>query len=339
MTSKRLLSLGLLVFLGCTAGSATPPQQRESGPGGKEYVATDVDVILDDDDSEGFRLYLPRERPPGARFPVVVFLHGYQSMGIDYYRWWLTHLGRRGVVVIFPMYMERTTLPDVFARNAIKGIERALDRIHEDGISINTDQVAYVGHSGGGALAANLAVHSGRGIVPLKPRIVLTTAAGRCMYCTQMRDPGIPMENFADMPRDILLAVMAFSDDDVVGQELSRRIFLESSQIPGGRKIYLEAQSDEVGTPALKANHRAPASGSSESGDFVTDGVDWYGTWKMLDALMGCEFEGKWCDVALGNGDAQREMGTWSDGTPVARMKGPEDLDMDATSAQDPFQL
>jgi hypothetical protein len=47
------------------------------------------------------------------------------------------------------------------------------------------------------------------------------------------------------------------------------------------------------------------------------DAYDWYGPWKWLDALMGCAFDGEWCEYALGNTPEQRSMGTWSDGTPV----------------------
>ena len=44
---------------------------------------------------------------------------------------------------------------------------------------------------------------------------------------------------------------------------------------------------------------------------------DWYGTWKWLDALMGCAFDGEWCEYALGNTPEQRFMGVWSDGAPI----------------------
>jgi hypothetical protein len=47
------------------------------------------------------------------------------------------------------------------------------------------------------------------------------------------------------------------------------------------------------------------------------DAFDWYGTWKWLDALMGCAFNGAWCAYALGDTPEQRFMGTWSDEVPV----------------------
>jgi hypothetical protein len=35
-------------------------------------------------------------------------------------------------------------------------------------------------------------------------------------------------------------------------------------------------------------------------------------------SLMGCAFDGEWCEYALGNTSEQRFMGTLSDGVPVA---------------------
>lgn len=48
-----------------------------------------------------------------------------------------------------------------------------------------------------------------------------------------------------------------------------------------------------------------------------TDALDYYGFWKLADALIAAAFEGRDRDVALGGGAAQTAMGQWSDGTPV----------------------
>jgi hypothetical protein len=50
------------------------------------------------------------------------------------------------------------------------------------------------------------------------------------------------------------------------------------------------------------------------------DALDWYGTWKLTDALMACAFAGDWCDYALGDTPEQRFMGAWSDGVPVQEL-------------------
>ena len=58
---------------------------------------------------------------------------------------------------------------------------------------------------------------------------------------------------------------------------------------------------------------------------YTLDAFDWYGTWKWLDALMSCAFDGEWCEVALGNTPEQRFMGEWSDGVPVTEASVTDD--------------
>jgi hypothetical protein len=72
--------------------------------------------------------------------------------------------------------------------------------------------------------------------------------------------------------------------------------------------------SDDHGEPALLADHFVPLTNGL---DVSLDALDWYGTWKLTDALMACAFGGEWCEVALGNTPEQRYMGAWSDGVPV----------------------
>jgi len=72
--------------------------------------------------------------------------------------------------------------------------------------------------------------------------------------------------------------------------------------------------TDGHARPALAAVHTQALANQVP---YPPDALDWYGTWKWLDALMSCAFDGKWCEVALGNTPEQRFMGVWSDGVPV----------------------
>lgn len=62
------------------------------------------------------------------------------------------------------------------------------------------------------------------------------------------------------------------------------------------------------------------AAARDHGGTWGTDAFDYYGTWKLFDALMTCAFQGLLCDLAMGRDPGQRNMGAWSDGTPVLRM-------------------
>ena len=48
--------------------------------------------------------------------------------------------------------------------------------------------------------------------------------------------------------------------------------------------------------------------------------LDWYGFWKLGDALCDAAFDGKNREYALGDTPEQRFMGAWSDGTPAKEL-------------------
>jgi hypothetical protein len=52
-------------------------------------------------------------------------------------------------------------------------------------------------------------------------------------------------------------------------------------------------------------------------GGAAVDAFDYYGLWKLFDALCDAAFLGKNREYALGNTKQQTFMGTWSDGVPV----------------------
>ena len=53
----------------------------------------------------------------------------------------------------------------------------------------------------------------------------------------------------------------------------------------------------------------------------VEDVVEFYCYWKLQDALMDCALRNENCDVAFGDTEAQRNMGQWSDDTPVRQLQ------------------
>lgn len=52
----------------------------------------------------------------------------------------------------------------------------------------------------------------------------------------------------------------------------------------------------------------------------ISNALDFYGFWKLFDALCDAAFYGKNREYALGNTPKQRFMGLWSDGTPVKEL-------------------
>ena len=120
----------------------------------------------------------------------------------------------------------------------------------------------------------------------------------------------------------------------------------------GGASFMALMVTDTYGTPALMASHRAPTAHDKayDNGEGVGGGpavaenpngvgdtpqtsrrarldsmmvnaMDFYGTWKLFDALCDAAFYNKNREYALGNTPQQRFMGLWSDGKPVKELK------------------
>lgn len=70
----------------------------------------------------------------------------------------------------------------------------------------------------------------------------------------------------------------------------------------------------------VRGRRRVVRPAVAEGGNFVASGIntlDYYGTWKLFDALLDAGLYNRNRNIALGNTPEQRFMGKWSDGVPV----------------------
>jgi hypothetical protein len=141
----------------------------------------------------------------------------------------------------------------------------------------------------------------------------------------------------------LLLAVVG-DDDDFVREVDARKIYRGATAVPRENRDYIRMFSDDHGVPALVADHRAATApgllidgppefsrvrfgrGSvpveeGSRGPRVTDALDYYGTWKLLDGLADAVFRGVHREYALGGTSEQRFMGLWSDRVPVRELQ------------------
>jgi energy-coupling factor transporter ATP-binding protein EcfA2 len=109
----------------------------------------------------------------------------------------------------------------------------------------------------------------------------------------------------------------AFGEDFRVGIEMPRQVWGALASLPAADRAFAVMASDGHGTPPVLARHETPVDG--------VDAADRYGVWRLADALFACAVDGRWCEDALGNTPAQRFMGTWSDGVPVAELAVTDD--------------
>lgn len=334
----------------------TPPTQPATGPGGADYAYAKVGQHSTGQGSNDVIIFWPESPAPAGPLPLVVFTHGWGAMDPVHYQAWINHLVRKGVIVLYPRYQESMRVkPDTFAANAVAGVRQGLDWLAKQKTLPQPDlaRVATVGHSAGGVLAANLAVELPKAGLPA-PKAVMSIEPGITHGNERTL---IPLSDLAKIAPTTLLLVVTGEDDRLVGDKDGRRIFTESTAVPAAQKDWLELQSDDHGVPELEATHRAPAAplpgyeppqrkepkgflrkrlakkaaerlaesgldlANSSKEPAVTDALDYFGTWKLFDALRDAAFEDKNRTVALGGGEAQLFMGQWSDGTPVKPLK------------------
>jgi hypothetical protein len=154
------------------------------------------------------------------------------------------------------------------------------------------------------------------------------------------------MPDLKKIEKETLLLSVAGDRDTLVDDYDAKRIFYESSRVSEENKDFVRLVTDERGAPPLVANHRAPTAPDQEydngEGDLTArpgtgsgsgrpiDGdsprtpavnaLDYYGLWKLFDALCDAAFYAKNREFALGNTPQQRFMGKWSDGVPVKEL-------------------
>ncbi len=163
-----LVLCGLLLGHAATAAepptAPTPPTQPAEGPGGAAYRHASVHQWHFGEGAREYWVFTPEQPVPGNA-PLVIFLHGWSVMQPDLYRAWIDHIVRRGMVVVYPRYQPDLKTPNAdFLDNAAGALGDALRRLQagELGVRPRLNQVAYLGHSAGGLLAANLAAASER---------------------------------------------------------------------------------------------------------------------------------------------------------------------------------
>lgn len=320
-----LLRCLFLILLSAGAAAQTPPPQPKHGPGGSDYAHATF-TRVEHAGAQGWRLYLP-SGPTPAVAPVVVFCHGWAALNEKNYEAWLTHLVRRGNIVIWPNYQDSLRTPAAqFLPNAIAGVRGALAELARTSGAPHADlqRVAVLGHSAGGVLAAELAAAAKSEGLP-EFRAVMPVEPGDGSQGGRHR-ASVPLADLSPMPAATRLLVIVGADDHRAFEQLGLHIYDDAHNVPSAHKNVLEMQSDAHGYPPLLANHAAP--GGTRDGraerralikEFehagIVDALD-YALWQHFDALADCAFAQRDCAAVT-----QTAIGNWSDGAPVKPLR------------------
>jgi pimeloyl-ACP methyl ester carboxylesterase len=286
-------------------GEPAPPAQAPSGPGGADYLFASAFTTFHGQTNDDLSYWTiePRDWSAGgaapAQVPLIVFLHGWGGNDPFWYTAWLTHLARKGNLIIFPKFQNLLSIDQFYTGNAVWSVRDALAALQLAPIKpLTWYGMSLVGHSVGGNVAANLAHRWASEGLPVPRSILLVMPFGN----------PFTLDSLAQVPAFTMLDCVIGQDDTIAGRAGCDLVWSRTPQLAA--RNYLVMPSDVYGAPDLVASHFTPN---------LADALAQHGLWKLGDALRDCTF-GSHCSSALGNTPEQRSLGVWSDGTPVREL-------------------
>ncbi|MFB6453695.1 hypothetical protein ACE38W_00360 [Chitinophaga sp. Hz27] len=329
MRTILYLTYAFLFLVACKKPSKDPaviqqPGQPLEGYGSSSYQSSTVIKKNYDDGNTGFWLYLPSEPSP-KEAPVVVLNHGYGAWNPACYGAWIKHLVKKGNIVIFPRYQATiVTNPSTYSSNAAAAINRALKVLAANpGMPQPIKgKIAYIGHSYGGVIAANLAMsYSTYGIPAPKAVMLACPSTGNA--------PQGALPSYKSMSSKIKM-LLVVEEKDNGGASFADMLYNATTYISAANKTMITHLADPYGYPAITADHGEAAAtdmtfDSGQKNSIISlafsttrvDATDYYCYWKLTDALLDCVFHQQGCPCVYGDSTAVTNMGKWSDGQAV----------------------
>jgi hypothetical protein len=159
-----------------------------------------------------------------------------------------------------------------------------------------------------------------------KPKAVFLVSPGTGPFS------GGLLKTYEDISEDTNLLVMVSDKDRTVGDKIGNLIY--STAVNVRNRNLIRQYSDYYGSESLTSGHDESYSVDQEfdSGikNFSTkralkigrlNAIDFFGYWKLFDALNAFTREGKYREYAFGNTPEQRFLGYWSDGKKVQELE------------------
>ncbi|MGL5083581.1 MAG: alpha/beta hydrolase family protein [Microcoleaceae cyanobacterium] len=254
-------------------------------------------------------VYFPQEAT--APVPVVFFAHAYGAIYPKFYGALIQHIVSQGYAVVFSPYQGRGADHSTRYQMLWAGFEAAVQK-YPDRLDLN--RVGFMGHSYGGgavpAMAYRALVERGWG-----------TQGSFLFIMAPYYSFEIQPEQLQRLPAQTKLLMQVYEEEQINDHRIAIALFNQFN-LAASEKDYVVVRSDQNADCTLIANHETPAS----SGLWTTlevNGLDYYGVYRLFDALADYTFQGSpgGKAVALGDGsDQQTYMGTWPNGVEVKRL-------------------
>lgn len=305
----------VLLFLLCFYTLPLLSQKRESNFvienhfDSTKYISQDIEFQAFAEKQDGYWLFTPQNPQPDTA-QVLVFLHGYGGYNPMIYGKWLKHLVKQGNIVIYPRYQKnlRVPRPDKFSINVAKAIQDAKKELEsrKDIVALWED-LTFVGHSYGGVISSDLAVNFVKYDIP-QPKAIMLVSPGTA-YLKKGR-----LESYEGIPKETKVLITVSNDDKTTRDEFGILVY-ETAVNTANRVLYRQF-ADAYPPAPITAGHNESYSVDL---DFDTgfrnytakralrisqeNALDYNGYWRLFDALIACQREGKDCDLAFGKKD------------------------------------
>jgi len=322
--------------------------ESQLGPAAIETRQThgSVDVVALGEGMHRVYLFLPAEPSVSGKAPMVFFHHGWQGMNPKNYGALLDHLTREGNVVVYPVYQESdATSPQVVVANTAQAERDALAELKRRGIEPYAQRVVYFGYSMGAAISLRLAVSAAAEHLP-GPQALVLAAPGDAYHVAHGADAKSIIPPLREQRATLPIAIVTGEDDKAIGLPTAHKLAAELCRSEPDRHVLLVLPSDEHDGKKVNAGHASPGAPDSrydfELKTLLTEiprhiagrkgfeasaslnQLDFYGYWKVLDAVIGSLVEApstsmKYVPPPLvfkSGTPGQLYLGTWPDGTP-----------------------
>lgn len=223
--------------------------------------------------------------------PTIFYSHPYGGEESSYNIGLYEFIAKKGYAVVFAPYPTTGATIDERYNTLWESFKKAVTNYPN---IIDTSKVGFMGHSFGGGASFALAhrgfIDEGWGE---NGRFIFTMAQ---WYAHQITD-----EDLKNFPDNTKLITQVY-DDDVTNDHRLAIDTYKNITIPNSEKDFILIKKSVLPTYTYTAEHTLPNTQSAY------DAYDYYGIYRLLDALIDYSFNGNTAakNVALGNGSAEQ---------------------------------
>lgn len=285
-----------------------PPDQPEVGPGGKDYLTQEVEILELRKNGEIVFLFLPKGLNLDS-LPVVLVLPGLSpgDWSVFSETAGLFHLAKKGNIVIAPIYQSSLFAPfnsPELINKAYELTKEAIARIEEIAPQNELSNFAVLGISLGGAVATQILATD---LPSARALILIVPAEGLPLISPRIY--GVPFSDLKPLSYNSFLLGILAEKDHIASQSRIEKLF---KQAISKERLLFKVPSDTYGNPPIVSNHLNFFNQSNA--------LNFYGCLKFIDATLNCLFYNRDCPIARGESEEAFSMGKWSDGKTINKV-------------------